>query len=254
VSLQQRGSEFGTVARAYLLVGDRDGDVIANRSVTVLYDEPDRPEYADCPLIYPLIDWEVEPTHARVDLVDLTGDGVPEVCFYPWILGNASPYYLSVHTFRDGAFVPILRRRGITRSGIPIYGDTDGDGRFEVVLANSIRARDEMSAADANWVTVFEWDGEGFADDSATYHARDEGLLLEYRRLNEMMTEHARAVNYDRYYHEYEFYMGMIHLYKRELGKASRFLGRVAGRAEREVFQEAARKALLDVERAARRP
>jgi hypothetical protein len=249
VSLQQRGDEFGTVARAYLLVGERNGDAVTNRSVTVLFDDADRPCYEDCPLIYPLIDWEVEPTHTRLDLVDLTGDGVPEVCFYPWILGNASPYYLSVHTYRDGEFVPILRRRGVTRTELPSYGDADADGRFEVVLANTIFVDGTDTASDPDWVSVFEWDGEALVDDSRSYHAADEQLILEYVRRYESNTERAALVRYERYFHEYEFYMGMIHLYKDNAEKARYFLERVVEQAEREVFQAAARDALLDMDR-----
>jgi hypothetical protein len=247
VSLQRQGRGFGTIARVYLLVGERDGDALVNRSVTVLFDERGRPEYEDCPLIYPLADWEAETTHARLDLVDLTGDGIPEVCFYPWGTGIVTPVYLSVHTHRDGEFVPILRRRCQSRMGGPQYGDQDGDGAGDIILSNTIVVEGKDTASDPDWVTVFEWDGEEFVDDTKSYHAADVELMDGYIRRYEFNTKRDRAANRTRYYHEYEFYMGMIHLFRGELREGAYLLGRVAGQAGREVFQNAAREVLADM-------
>ncbi len=250
VTLQQRGSEFGTVARAYLLVGDRDEDAIANRSVTVLFDVSDRVSYEDCPLYYPLIDWEAETTHTRLDLMDFTGDGIPEVCFYPWTTSMSIPVYLSVHTYRDGEFIPILRRRCHSRMGGPRYGDQDGDGAGDIILSNSIVVKGTDTASDPDWVSVFEWNGEEFVDDTKSYYASDEGELMDgYVRRYESNTQRDAAIGHERYYHEYEFYMGMIHLYKGELHEATSLLERVAELAEREVFQESAREMLFGMAR-----
>ena len=249
VTQQRSGEEYGQVARAYLLVGDRDGGG-SSCSVTVLFDESDRSAYEDCPLYYPFIDWEVETTHTRLDLVDITGDGTPEVCFYPWTTGMAIPVYLSVHMYRDGEFTPVLRRRCYSREGGPQYGDQDEDGAGDIILSNTIVVKGTDTASDPDWASVFEWDGEEFVDDTRSYYADDEELLEAYVRRYESNTQRDAAIGHERYYHEYEFYMGMIHLYRGELDEAAHFLERVAELAEREVFQEAARDVLLAMARA----
>ena len=117
------------------------------------------------------------------------------------------------------------------------------------MLANTIFVDGTDTASDPDWVSVFEWDGEAFVDDSRSYHATDEQLMKEYVRRYESNTERDASLHRDRFYHEYEFYMGMIHLYKDHAEKARYFLERVAVQAEREVFQAAARDALLDMDR-----
>ena len=134
--------------------------------------------------------------------------------------------------------------------GGPRYGDQDRDGAGDIVLSNRVVVEGKDTASDPDWVSVFEWNGEEFVDDTKSYYAADEELMKGYVRRYESNSERDAAVGYERYYHEYEFYMGMIHLYRGELDEATRFLDRVAKLADHEVYQEAARDILLGMARA----
>lgn len=94
------------------------------------------------------------PSHSRMHLQDLTGDGKDEIIFdRP---GGASWGVVSIWSWQEGNFREVFR--GVSYLAEFEFLDLDGDGGLELVT-HQRRFEDMLSM---RWPTVHRWDGHSF--------------------------------------------------------------------------------------------
>jgi len=240
ITVQPNSDPESHLVQAFLLVCTEETGILRKKNLLKLYDH--EAEETSSQNVYPsLVFNKVRkfsmPVGGSLELVDLNKDGILDIWF-------RLPYYIAVVSFQNGMFKQIFNSLTVpgADSPEPRYVDRDADGLYEIEIPNTIYIKGIESAAHPTWISLYEWDGKAYVLNNQKFYSRDTDILIHFlQKYNDQLF---RKREPERYFEEYEFYIGLIYYYRGQLYRAREYMERVVMQAKNENYVREARAIL----------
>ncbi|MFQ6040308.1 MAG: tol-pal system YbgF family protein [Candidatus Poribacteria bacterium] len=189
------------------------------------------------------------PNHADFKLVDLNKDGILDVFVRLWFSGgSAAPFYVVAVSFQDGNLKKVFSSFAVMRDYPAQYLDIDKDGVYEILIPNEITVGFEH-AADPIWISCYEWNGKRYRINNQKFYSKDTDILISFLQLYSYRLRWYSdrlwgGLKTEMYFEGYEFYLGLIYYYRRNLDSARYYLERIVDKAKNENYVREARAIL----------
>ena len=168
-------------------------------------------------------------------MVDLNKDGILDVFVELWFSGGSyAPYYIAVVSFQNGELKQIFNKFagvGGYPSELPEYIDIDQDGIYEIKIPNEVFIEGIEDSASPTWIDLYEWDGKEYRLNNQKFYSRDSSVLINFLELylSQFIYWPQRR---DRYFEDYEFYLGLMNYYRGDFNRAKEYLNRIVEKAK----------------------
>lgn len=261
-----RGSAFdGNWTEAFLLITTTEAGIPKKKKLFKVLDVADHAKSIKRhpPPFILNVQLKGNPHGLPFKLIDLTGDGILDIWVEP---GNV----IVVISFQNGEFKEIFRSYTYTHRGGPEYIDMDNDGSYELKIPNRVYLDGFIRSAHPVWMNLYEWDGTTYVLNNEKFYTKDNEIFFEllstynnHLRLrykyqlaletkDPVLIQRSDPVNIQHvdashYFEVYDFYIGLGHYYRGELGHAQRYLQSVSTEAKNPEYRSAADNMLKEL-------
>ena len=253
VTVQNSSASDYQYEKAFILVCKRESNTLKIKYLVQIYDKAETKAHQYPPFVFGNRP-DFDPNNGRFELVDLNKDGILDVFVQLWYSGvSYAPYYVVITSFVDGCFERIFSiRAGLGATARPgtkdfeiKYTDIDGDGIYEIEIPNEIYIEGIEHAASPTWVSLYTWNGKAYKPDDQRFYSTDTTVLIKFL---ELYLERYRSQIWkrqsDRYFDDYEFYLGLVYYYRGDLYAARSYILRILEEAKNENYVREAKTIL----------
>jgi len=240
VTVQDNGATDYEYEKAFILVCKIENHMPELKYSLPIYDRTETDAYQCPPSVFRKGRGHA-PNHGEFELVDLNKDGVLDVFIKLWYSGGSyAPFYVSIASFINERFDRIFTVSAGPGDEFEVkYVDIDRDGVYEIQIPNEIFIKGIEHSASPAWVSLYAWNDKDYVSYDAKFYSTDTSVLISF--LERYVRQLRRRS--DRYFEDYEFYLGLIYYYRGDLDlyKSHSYLSRIVKKAKNENYLKEAR-------------